>query len=96
MSTLPITQNRAFEIVSAAELQALDNLITQKFRYEAVKSAVNYLSHQPKKTAVRVKVQTEHRLKRLRESAIGYAGRRGFLVSTRHHKGWLYITKMED
>lgn len=90
-----ITKNRAFEIVTPAELKALDSLIRYTFRYHGVRDAVEYLADKPKKTAVRVKVLTDHSLKRMRESAIGYAERRGFLVSTRHQGGWLYIVKGE-
>jgi len=93
VSTLPITRNRMFEFVTPAEMEQVEHGIRQKRRYPAIDKAVRYLSSEVPGAAVKVKVIERRALKRMRESAIGYAERRGFLVSTRHLAGWLYIRK---
>jgi hypothetical protein len=96
MSSQPITTARAFEYVRPEEMREVLRQKSQHIGHPAVKEAVQFLIGKGFGEAVKVKVHSPGRLRRMRESAIGFANRRGFHVSTFHKAGWLYIQRVED
>lgn len=96
MSPTPITNSRAFKVVPADEMRLV---LQEKALYSGhpnVREAVSYLADKAWGSAVKVKVLSPGRLKRMQESAIGFANRRGFNVSTLHKLGWLYIQRCDN
>lgn len=96
MSTIPITQTRQFEIVTPREMSEIRLKRLEYNRHPAIREAISYLGHEPAESAVKVKVIDSGRLRRMRESAIGFATRRGFQVRTLHENGWLIIQKVDS
>lgn len=88
-----VSKGRRFELVSPDELKRVKNSIHQRDRHLELEEAVTYLSAEPEAQSVRVRVVDRSKLRRMRESAHGYARRKGFEVKTFHKDGWLYLEK---